>query len=56
MRVVAEYDENSCVWLVDIATKTRVPLAHGTVLDLCTITPPHVPPPVPGAPPCPLTG
>jgi hypothetical protein len=42
MRYVAEYDDNSCVWLVDTETKARLPLEHGTVLHILTITPPRV--------------
>ena len=37
---VAEYDENSCVWLIDILTKQRIPLQHGMILAITEIIPP----------------
>lgn len=34
-----EYDENVCVWLVDVSTKERIPLEHGMLLRVAFDTP-----------------
>lgn len=35
-----EYDENGCAWLLEHATKIRLPLSHGTPLRIAQISPP----------------